>query len=347
VSQETILIVEDNPVLREGLQEMLELEGFSIQSAANGREGLERMAERSPDLILSDIAMPEIDGFQFFKAVRERPEWVTIPFVFLTARGEKEDVLVGKDLGAEDYLVKPVTREDLITVVNSRLERSHQLRVVQLQRAYEASLTVLANAIEVRDQYTRGHVERVMAYAFAIAEALAPGTQDPAAAGEGSRSPGGDRLDPDQLRFGAMLHDIGKLHIRETTLCKKEPLSEEEWKEIKAHPLTGSEMIRDIHYLASAIPVIRCHHERWDGNGYPRGLAGEEIPLAARIVALADGFDAMTTDRPYSPARSLEQAYQDILQCSGSRYDPRVVEAFCKAWEAGRIREISEELRPD
>lgn len=338
MSQETILIVEDNPVLREGLQEMLELEGFSVQTAANGREGLEKMAERSPDLILSDIAMPEIDGYQFFKAVRERPEWVTIPFVFLTARGEKEDVLAGKDLGAEDYLVKPVTREDLITVVNSRLERSHQLRVVQLQHAYEASLTVLANAIEVRDQYTRGHVERVMSYAFAIAEALEP---------ELSNSPGSDALDPEQLRFGAMLHDIGKLHIRETTLCKKEPLSQEEWKEIEAHSLTGAEMIRDIHYLASAIPVIRCHHERWDGSGYPLGLAGEEIPLAARIVALADGFDAMTTDRPYSPARSLELAYQEILQCSGSRYDPRVVEAFCKAWEAGRIREINEEHRAE
>lgn len=338
MSQETILIVEDNPVLREGLQEMLELEGFSVQTAANGREGLEKMAERSPDLILSDIAMPEIDGYQLFKAVRERPEWVTIPFVFLTARGEKEDVLAGKDLGAEDYLVKPVTREDLITVVNSRLERSHQLRVVQLQRAYEASLTVLANAIEVRDQYTRGHVERVMAYAFAIAEALEP---------ENSNSPGSDALDLEQLRFGAMLHDIGKLHIRETTLCKKGPLSADDWKEIEAHPLTGAEMIRDIHYLASAIPVIRCHHERWDGRGYPQGLAGKEIPLTARIVALADGFDAMTTDRPYSPARSLEQAYQEILQCSGSRYDPRVVEAFRKAWEAGRIRQISEEHRAE
>lgn len=324
MSRETILIVEDNPILREGLQEMLELEGFSIFTAVNGRQALDAMENKSPDLILSDIAMPVMDGHAFFYAVRERPQWITIPFVFLTARGEREDVLAGKDMGAEDYLVKPVTREDLITVVNSRLERSHQLHVAQLQQAYETSLAVLANAIEVRDQYTRGHVERVMAYAFAIAEQLS-----------------GYVFDRDQLRFGAMLHDIGKIHIRETTLCKNETLTPDEWSEIKLHPSTGAEMIKDIPYLLPAIPVVRFHHERWDGTGYPQGLIGEEIPLVARIVTVADGFDAITTDRPYSQARSLEQAYQEIVNGGGSRYDPSVVEAFKRAWETGRLREIA------
>ncbi len=324
MSQETILIVEDNPILRQGLQEMLELEGFAVFSAANGQLALDEMQDKSPDLILSDIAMPVMDGHAFFRAVRERSEWVSIPFVFLTARGEREDVLAGKDMGAEDYLVKPVTREDLITVVNSRLERSHQLRVVQLQQAYETSLTVLANAIEVRDQYTRGHVERVMAYAFAISENLNE-----------------HEFDYDQLRFGAMLHDIGKIHIRETTLTKNDSLTKDEWSEIKMHPSTGAEMIKDIPYLSPAIPVVHYHHERWDGTGYPQGLSGEDIPLVARIVAVADGFDAMTTDRPYSMARSLEQAHQEIVHGSGTRYDPFVVEAFLKAWGSGRIQNIS------
>lgn len=327
MTQETILIVEDNPVLREGLQEMLELEGFKVLTASNGKEALAEMSGNNPDLILSDIAMPEMDGYAFFRAVRERPEWVTIPFVFLTARGEKEDVLTGKDMGAEDYLIKPVTREDLITVVNSRLERAHQLHVAQLQRAYETSLTVLANAIEVRDLYTRGHVERVMAYSFAIAEFLAEG------------------VDPDQLRFGAMLHDIGKLHIRETILRKPGPLSPEEWGEIRQHPRTGAEMIKDIPFLSPALLVIRHHHEWWDGSGYPDGLSGEAIPLAARIVAIADGFDAMTTERPYSSARDLETAYQAIVACAGTRYDPQVVEAFKRAWASGRIQEISRDPR--
>lgn len=324
MNQETILIVEDNPILRQGLQEMLELEGFAVFTATNGQQALDEMQDRSPDLILSDIAMPVMDGYVFFRAVRERPEWVSIPFVFLTARGEHEDVLAGKDMGAEDYMVKPVTREDLITVVNSRLERSHQLHVAQLQQAYETSLTVLANAIEVRDQYTRGHVERVMAYAFTIAENLSD-----------------LEFDHDQLRFGAMLHDIGKIHIRETTLCKNDTLTTDEWSEIKLHPSTGAEMIKDIPYLSPAIPVVRYHHERWDGTGYPQGLRGEDIPLVARIVMVADGFDAMTTDRPYSSARSLDQARQEIIDGSGTRYDPFVVEAFLKAWESGRIRAIA------
>ena len=324
MNQETILIVEDNPILREGLQDMLELEGFAVFTAANGQLALDEMQDRSPDLILSDIAMPVMDGHAFFRAVRERSEWVSIPFVFLTARGEREDVLAGKDMGAEDYMIKPVTREDLITVVNSRLERSHQLHVAQLQQAYETSLAVLANAIEVRDQYTRGHVERVMAYAFAIAENL-----------------NDHEFDHDQLRFGAMLHDIGKIHIRETTLCKNDTLNTDEWSEIKLHPSTGAEMIKDIPYLSPAIPVVRYHHERWDGTGYPQGLSGEDIPLVARIVTIADGFDAMTTNRPYSSARSLDQARQEILDGSGTRYDPLIVEAFLKAWESGRFRAIA------
>lgn len=323
MSQETILIVEDNPTLREGLQEMLELEGFRIFTAVNGRRALEVMDEITPDLILSDIAMPEMDGHEYFHTVRDRPEWVTIPFIFLTARGEHEDIMAGKDMGAEDYLVKPVTRDDLITVVNSRLARSHELRVAQIQQAYETSLAVLANAIEVRDQYTRGHVERVMAYAFAIADHL-----------------NGEPLDREQLRFGAMLHDIGKIHIRESTLTKKDTLSPEEWQEIKLHPSTGAEMIKDIPYLLPAIPVVRYHHERWDGQGYPQGLAGEEIPLVARIVSIADGFDAMTTERPYSPARSPEQAYAEIVAGGGTRYDPTVVKAFNKAWDSGIIHTI-------
>jgi HD-GYP domain-containing protein (c-di-GMP phosphodiesterase class II) len=148
-------------------------------------------------------------------------------------------------------------------------------------------------------------------------------------------------VDHEQLRFGAMLHDIGKINIRETTLCKHDSLSTAEWLEIQLHPATGAEMIKDIPYLIPAIPAVRYHHERWDGNGYPEGLRGEEIPLVARIVSVADAFDAMTTDRPYSTARTLEQAQQEVLDGSGNRYDPFIVEAFMRAWESGRIQEIA------
>ncbi len=328
MSQETLLVVEDNHALREGLREMLGLEGFMVYTAANGREALEKMKTINPDLILSDISMPEMDGYTFFRSVRNRPEWVMIPFVFLTARGEKEDILTGKDLGAEDYLVKPLTREELVTAVRARLARSRQLHMAQLQQSYETSLSVLANAIEIRDHYTRGHVERVMAYSLALAEHI--GWQ-------------GKLLE--QLRFGAILHDIGKIHIREAILSKIKPLTRDDWVEIQKHPITGTEMIRDIPYLVAAIPVIRHHHERWDGQGYPDGLAAEEIPLAARIVAVADSFDAMTTSRPYRSAKTLEDAYEEILRNIGSQYDPVVVEAFKKAWVEKFIQAIAFEQK--
>jgi putative nucleotidyltransferase with HDIG domain len=195
--------------------------------------------------------------------------------------------------------------------------------MAQLKQAYEASLTALANAIDVRDRYTRGHVERVTAYAMAIASCM-----------------DWPEWRVEQLRFGAILHDIGKIHIRETTLFKETPLSPEEWDEIKQHPINGAEMIKDIPYLSSAIPIVRYHHERWDGKGYPDRLAGEAIPVEARIVAVADAFDAMTTERPYSPSRDLEDAFEEILNCIGVQYDPNVVKAFQAAWNLGEIHKI-------
>ena len=324
MNRETLLVVEDNLALREGLREMLGMEGFTVLIAANGREGLENMMAITPDLILSDIAMPEMDGYAFLQEVRKRPEWVTIPFVFLTARGEKEDILTGKGLGAEDYLIKPLTRDELVTAVRSRLSRSRQLHMVQLQQSYETSLTVLANAIEVRDQYTRGHVERVTSYAMLLAKQL-----------------GWQENQLEQLRFGAILHDIGKVHIPEEILRKQDPLDDEEWAEIHNHPSTGAEMIKDIPYLIPAIPVVRYHHECWDGTGYPYGLVGDKIPLSARIVSVADGFDAMTTSRPYHRALSIEEAYNEIMKKSGTQFDPAVVAAFQKVWDEGLIQKIT------
>lgn len=318
---ETILLVDDNQILRDGLTTLLGQEGYHVLSAANGEEALERMEVLTPDLILSDIVMPVMDGYVFFEAVRARQEWISIPFIFLTARREREFVLAGKKLGVEDYLLKPVSPDELLTTIRSRLSRSHQLLLVQLEQSYEASLIMLANAIEVRDPYTRGHVERVMNFALAIGEAL------------------GWTLTND-LRFGSILHDIGKIHIRESTLHKEGPLDDDEWEEMMKHPELGAELIAGIHYLQPAVPVILFHHERWDGSGYPRGLEGESIPVTARIVAVADSFDAMTTDRPYRDVLALRSAYEEILSCSGKLYDPEVVNAFRQTWESGQIQAI-------
>ncbi len=323
MSEEVILLVEDSDVLRQGLKSLLEQENYEVITGANGVEALEKMEETTPDLILADILMPEMDGYELFEAVRGKSEWISIPFIFLTARRERRHILAGKRLGAEDYLLKPIAPEDLLTAIRARLGRSQQLLLAQLQESYEASLIMLANAIEVRDPYTRGHVERVMNYAQTIAEYL-----------------GWSVNEINTLRFGSILHDIGKIHISETILRKEGTLSDEEWIEIKRHPEMGVELVQGIHYLDSAVPVILSHHERWNGSGYPHGLQGENIPTMARIVAIADSFDAMTTERPYRKELTPEQAFNEVVSGSGTQYDPLMVDAFKHAWETDKINEI-------
>jgi len=310
-----VLVVEDNEILKQGIQLLLEADGFSVLSAGNGLEALEQIRGICPDLILSDISMPEMDGYAFFDAVRANPEWVAIPFIFLTARGNRDEVFEGKKLGVEDYLVKPINRQELIASVRSRLARSQELLLAQLQQAYQASLIMLSNAIELRDQYTRGHVERVMDFALTMANEM-----------------GWNSIQKSALQFGSILHDIGKIYIRESILRKPGRLDEEEWAEMKQHTVIGAELIKNIPYLASALPIIRNHHERWDGKGYPDGLVAENIPLAARIVAVADSLDAITSSRVYRQACSLEQAYNEILRGRGTRYDPSVIDVFQAAW---------------
>ena len=319
-TKQTVLIVEDDDLMRDALRDILKTGGFETLTAQHGQDALLIMSEIAPDLIVSDISMPLMDGLTFFHKVRERPGWVSIPFIFLTARGERQEILSGKDLGAEEYLVKPVPPDELLRAIRARLSRSRQLRLAQLQESYEASLTMLANAIEVRDQYTRGHVERVTTYAVVIAWEIKP-----------------EKQFIEAVRFGAILHDIGKIHVRESILLKQTELTDEEWHELSLHPVTGAEMIKDIAYLVPAIPAVRYHHERWDGRGYPEGLAGEQIPLPARIVTVADSLDAMTTNRPYHQGISPELAYQEIVDNSGTQYDPAVVSAFQKVWAEGKL----------
>ncbi len=308
---EHILVVEDNDILREGLVILLESEGFHVRAASNGASALEKMRADSPHLILSDISMPKMDGFELYNVVRSRPEWITIPFIFWTARSERDDLFASKKMGAEDYLVKPIDSQELVSTIRSRLNRTQQLLLAQLEQAYQASLILLANAIELRDQYTRGHVERVMKYSLMIAEQL-----------------GWTEAQMKPLEFGAILHDIGKIYIPESILSNAGSLEADEWKEMKRHASEGAGLLNSIPYLAPAIPIIRSHHERWDGNGYPDGLSGEIIPLGARIVSIADSFDAMTSMRIYQKPVSFEMARIAIEKESGTRYDPRVVKAF-------------------
>jgi putative two-component system response regulator len=323
MNQETILIVEDNGVLREGMCEMLGTEGFRVLSAGNGIEALELMKNELPDLIVSDINMPKMNGFEFFNAVRAQNEWVTIPIIFLTARSESNDVSRGRKLGAEDYLTKPIGREELVSTIHSRLNRSKQIQMAQLQLALEASLSALANAIEARDPRSSNHVNRVTEYTVLLGRYL-----------------GWSQLQIENLRFGAILHDLGKIHITEDILFKSEPLNEAEWELVKQHPTTGARMVQDVPHLVEVVPIVKHHHERWDGKGYPDRLSGNAIPEGARIVTIADALDAMTTSRPYSSARTLEEAYQELLSLAGINYDPEMVNVLQQAWQDGKIQTI-------
>jgi cyclic di-GMP phosphodiesterase len=312
---ETILIVEDNDITRQGLQIILENGGYNVLAAPDGIEALKIMQDSKPDFILSDIAMPGMDGYELYENIRARPEWVTIPFVFLTARGGREEIYRGKMLGIEDYLIKPIDREELLATIRARLLRSQELMLAQLSQAYQSSLIMFSNAIELRDDYTRGHVERVMEYAVLIGKEL-----------------GWNERRIEELKYASILHDVGKIYIRETILRRPGPLSPGDWEEMKLHPVVGAELIKNIDYLTLAMPVIRHHHERWDGNGYPDGLVGEQIPTMARVVAVADALDAMTSPRAYRTPAGARQAYEEIVACSGSFYDPMIVQAFQDAW---------------
>jgi putative two-component system response regulator len=314
---QTLLIVEDDPAMLIALRDILESAGYVILTAENGQQALDILTDSKPELILSDIAMPVMDGL--LEAVLQRPSGATIPFIFLTARGTREDIFTGKSLGVDDYITKPVTSKELLSAVRARLQRADEFAMMAQLLAAKDSLRVLANAIENK----RYHVERVNDYAQAIAQEL-----------------GWDDNHRDALEFGAILHDIGQVRIPETILLKAGPLTEDEWVEMRKHPEEGARMIEGIPYLAPAIPIVLHHHERWDGAGYPHGLHGEDIPIEARVLAVADTFDAMTSDRTYRKAFEPTIAHDEIIRQANRQFDPRMVEAFLKCWQRGEYLEI-------
>jgi putative two-component system response regulator len=324
----TLLVVEDDQSMLVALRDILSGAGYDVRTAKHGEEALESFKTMKPSLIISDVSMPVMDGHELYKAIQDLPGGVETPFIFLTARRAREDIFAGKLLGADDYITKPITSKELLSAVEVRLRRADERRLVVLKSAYKATLLALAQAIEARDKYTHLHVMRLNAYSQAVAKEL--DWDD-------------DRLEA--LEFGAILHDIGKLDVPPRILQKEDPLTPDEWQEMQKHPEYGVNMIRPIEYLAPALPIVMHHHERWDGSGYPDGLEGEEIPEGARLLAIVDAFDAMTTDRRYRKAISDEAAYDEIVSNAGVRYDPEYVTAFSRCWERGEIERIREQLR--
>jgi response regulator RpfG family c-di-GMP phosphodiesterase len=338
------LIVDDESSMRSAVRRLMQAEGFECAEASCGAEALEVQAATPSPLVLSDFHMPGMDGAQLLTEIRAR--WPETAVVMLTAVSDVDLAVRCLDAGALDYLTKPFAIEELRARVVQALEKrrllieNHAYRVdlearVALQsRKYEelflAALQSLADALEVRDSYTAGHSTRVSRYAMAIAREL--------------------RVAPAllyELELGSRLHDIGKIGVRESVLNKAGPLTATEYAHVMEHPVIGWRLLAPLlGDMPHALAVVRSHHERFDGGGTPDTLRSHDIPLEARITAVADSFDAMTSGRPYRDGMHVEDAVAELRRCAGSQFDPDCVAAFERALASGAIPQPDRSVQP-
>jgi putative two-component system response regulator len=314
----TILVVDDLAPNRRLLERLLALAGYAVVTAADGEQALAAVADASPDLVLMDIRMPGRDGFSVCEAIKSRDATRLLPVVLMTGSTERADRVRAIEAGADDFLTKPVDEIELKARVRSlvRLKRYTD----DLDSA-ETVILSLARTIEARDPYTEGHCERLARYAVIVGRRIGVSAEDLAA-----------------LYRGGYLHDIGKIAIPDAVLSKPGPLTDEERELMKQHTTVGDHLCGTLRALARVRPIIRHHHERLDGSGYPDALRGDAIPLLAQIIGVVDVFDALTTARPYKPAVNVDEAIHELRQdvARGWR-DARLVEALAGAVKDGDV----------
>lgn len=338
------LVVDDEPHLRRVLVRVMQADGFVCEEAASGVEALEVLSRQATTLVLSDLHMPEMDGIGLLREVRARHPDVAV--VMITAVADVATAVSCLGAGAMDYLTKPFHIEEVRARVRQALDkrrlvlenRDYQERLEErvaaqsrrLEQLFLASIQSLADALEVKDPYTHGHSVRVSQYSSVIARALG--------------------LDPEvvrQVELGGRVHDIGKIGVRESVLNKSGPLTDEEYQHIMTHPVVGWRILSPLlTEMPKALNIVRSHHERFDGRGLPDKRAGEEIPLEARIAAVADTFDAMTSARPYRPGVPVAATIAELRRCAGAQFDPVVVDVFLDALASGAIDVAALEAPP-
>lgn len=317
-----VLIVDDDASNRDTLASILEPEGYELTLVENGPQALEQARALRPDVILLDIMMPGMDGFEVCRTIRNEKYLAEIPILFLTALDDQQSMLSGLASGADDFITKPFNRHELRTRLRTitSLDRYHKLMDERRQlkdahqdllSAYDETIEGWSRAMDLRDKETEGHTQRVTELTLKLAKAF--GLSD------------AERV---HIRRGALLHDMGKLGIPDSILLKPARLDPEEWEFMRQHPQLAYDMLYPIVYLRPALDIPYCHHEKWDGTGYPRGLKGDAIPLAARIFAVVDVWDALTSDRPYRPAWDKQKTLAYIQAESGAHFDPKVVTLF-------------------
>jgi putative two-component system response regulator len=289
----TVLVVDDHEATLVGLRELLEAAGYSVVTERNGLDGLQAAIRHRPDVVLLDVVMPGMSGVDVCKELKQQTSTSLTPVVLISGNQDRGTRVAGIENGADDFLSKPVDADELRARVRSLM------RVKRLTDALESAETLLlalGKIVEARDPYTQGHCERLATYASALGARL-----------------GLDQPDLDALYRGAFLHDIGKVAVPDRVLLKPRRLDAEEYELMKQHPQIGESLCGTLRSLERVRPIVRHHHERWDGSGYPDGLAGDAIPLLAQIVGVVDVFDALTTDRPYRKALSTAAAYETLI----------------------------------
>lgn len=327
-----LLIIDDEEDVRSVLTGFFEGEGYQCKAVASAEEALEAVERNRFAVSLTDIRLEGMSGIEFLDRVRAKDPSLAV--VMMTGVSDTDVAVSAMRKGAVDYVMKPFRLTELASSVQEALskrrrriedaayqqdleqkveERTSELRqaIVEIGATYATTLEALCNALDIRDNETEGHSQRVSTYAVTIARQL--------------DVPDGQIL---EIERGSLLHDIGKIGIPDSILRKSGPLTEAEWEIMRRHPLLGHKMLRHIKFLDNGRRLVLEHHERWDGKGYPQGLAGEEIYLGARIFALVDTFDAITSDRPYRKARPFEVAEEEIKRNIGKQFDPQIVEAF-------------------
>jgi len=329
-----ILVVDDEEYIRSMIGATLERQGFDVQCASSGHQALEMLALHTFDLVLTDIVMQDGNGITLLERVQgQQPQ---LPVVMVSAIHDISVAIDSMRRGAYDYLLKPFEREHLLNTVRralshrQELQKSHSYQqnleqvvrartemlrqaIEDLEHSYDVTLEALGDALDLKDSETEGHSKRVTAYTIALARAM-------------SISP----IEIKVIARGAFLHDIGKMAIPDEVLRKPGRLTPEEEAIMREHCARGYHILRKIPFLTGAAEIVLTHQEHHDGSGYPNSLQGTQIPIGSRLFAVADALDAITSDRPYRKARSFDVAREEILRCSGTQFDPKVVEVFLK-----------------